>query len=232
MALDRVGANAGDDVVRAAFAWHAARRSSVRSGATRSHTVGVARATRTGEPTPSRETPSVRVFWPSDGVPVGWRRATTADSTGAVVANEQAVVGAWAVTAIPDTTDTAMAIAWWSDGRVAATERRTESGCDRVVAIRSTAASDALLSASANGLFDRLLAPCAPREMVSASTLVVQGVQGSALAPVTEFSGDARAAPRPVRGVTAWLIPSLYAAALLLLLLEWRVRRRPPTATT
>ncbi len=225
VAADTVGTRS-DDAVRAAFAWHAARAS--QGSATRVDTVALARGDGTAGIVAGSATSIVHVSWPQQGVPAGWQagpaRAGAGDSALALTVGGRALTGPFAVTAI--LVDTlATPIAWWSDGRVAATERRTPVGCERDVAVVSTPASDILLSASANALFDRLLASCEPRMPVSASTLVVADVHGTAPADAALFRG-ATSQGASAGSSAPWIVPMLFALSLLLLLAEWRLRTR------
>lgn len=226
-------ATTGDDDVRSAFAWHAARTSLVSprdegsiGRATDVDTVEVFRANGAMPSALVSTTPRVRVFWPIAGAPTGWHLQVPADADGALVTAGQALLADWTVPASPDSTATA--IAWWSDGRVAATERRTPQGCDREVAVVTAGASDVLLSASANRFFDRLMAPCIGREPVAASSLTMRDVQGASLAGAARFrsvnEGSVHAGA-PTR--VAWLTPALLAVALVLVLVEGRLRVRP-----
>ncbi|MEQ1692580.1 MAG: hypothetical protein ABMA00_14925, partial [Gemmatimonas sp.] len=226
-------ATTGDDDVRSAFAWHATRTSMVSPRddgsarpATDVDTVEVFRANRSMPSTVESATTRVRVYWPISGVPTAWHPLVPTDADGALVTAGQALLADWTVSAIPDSTATA--IAWWSDGRVAATERRTAQGCDRDVAVVTAGASDVLLSASANRLFDRLMAPCSGREPVAASSLTMRDVHGAGLAGAERFRGVDEGsvhAGAPTR--VAWLTPALLAVALVLVLVEGRLRVRP-----
>ena len=237
MAMDSTASNASDDdAVRSAFTWHAARwvqtrvddDGTARAEASVVDTVGLARA----DDTPRLANPDaawrVRVYWPLHGVPTGWRAMPAADSASALVVSGHALMGPWPVTAVPDTSAPVRAIAWYSDGRVAATERQSPRGCDRQVAVVSARASDVLLASSANGLFDQLLAPCGRASVVPTAALTVREVRGLALAKAEHFRRAATAStPPPLVGLTAWLTPLLFALALLVVLAEWRLRDRP-----
>ena len=211
-----------DDAVQAAMMWHAAR--SARANAM--DTVWLARASGLPKRTDAVGARAVRVYWPIDGVPRGWRALAAPDSSAALVSAGVSLLGSWSVTAVPGTATSAHAIAWWSDGRVAATEEPTSGGCDRQVAVVTLASSDALLASSANVLFDQLLGPCAGSGTgeVLASTLVERETYGAALAAAANFRGADTVTRR--NGVSAWLTVLLFALALVLLLVEWRLRER------
>jgi hypothetical protein len=119
-------------------------------------------------------------------------------------------------------------IAWWSDGAVAAVERRRGGGCEREVAIPVPAASDVLLATSADGLMSALLAPCAGDRYAGASVppfIALDSLDASrgAAAPAARFRGTAAA---HTTASPAWLAPALLALAVLLLVLEWVLRDR------
>ena len=233
VAGDTVGVrDVDDDPVRTAFTWHAARVS--HPGAAHTDTIVLARSDEPPATTNAGVTRGPRVSWPRRGVPAGWRATSggTLDTALALAVGGRAVMGPFRVTAVrqgngPEGADSsATPIAWWSDGRVAATERRTGSGCDRDVGVVSESASDVLLSPSANALFDRLLAPCVRRAPIAVSALRVASASGLALADAGIFRGDAgRRGAGDSRG-TSWIVPLLFASSLLLLVVEWRLRRR------
>jgi hypothetical protein len=232
--LDDRPARAGDDdPVRSAFVWHVSRRA-MRSGGTSGHvdTIGIARDQErqlSGNASVVRERNApgrnlgVRVYWPANGIPEGWRALAREDTVSAVVASGHAILSSFVVRAQPDSSESA--IAWWSDGRVAATETRTIAGCDRHVAVADVADGELLLGSSANALFDRLLAPCASRTPVAVSALTVRRSHGTAMADAEVFRRhDAQLAGS---GAATWVTPVLLSVGLLLLLVESRVRARP-----
>jgi hypothetical protein len=171
----------------------------------------------------------LQVVWPSDGLPVSWVRRSRPDTVGAVVANGAAVVGPWVRTAILrdsvrallDTSRTLRAVAWWSDGEVAAIERRTGSTCTREVAVVVPRGSDLLMSSSARGLLAAVTGPCGG---VRTSTALLRDDRGatSALAPASAFRNEALGTPA---SDPWWLTPALLAVALLCLTGEWWWRR-------
>ncbi len=234
VAADSVAARASDDdVVRRAFAWHARYRAArgvdtMRSGSSRIDTIALSRGDITARPL-SDGTSHIRVFWPLRGVPAGWRATSTHDSTSALIVAGQALMGPWPVTATRDSSDTGRPIAWWGDGRVAAVEHRTVSSCDRVVAVVSAVASDALFAASANGLFERLLAPCHRAAPVPVVSLLVHSLDRGPLADADQFrQPHSSAGALATSSSDRWIVSALYAVALLMLVAEWRLRKRVP----
>lgn len=223
-----------DDVVPVALAWHAARISGLSGDAVApADTLRFDRRTIAAE---ERGRRGVRLSWPANGIPAGWVPQRAPDSVSALAVSGRALLGPWVATALPLDTLRVMPLAWWSDGRVAATERRVNGGCERQVAVVDASAGDVLLSSSANALFDRLLAPCAADTTMAASALVVRTVDGSARAPAQPFRQSAGQATRDVAAAsasssaTAWVTPLLLVFATMLLLVEWRVRRERPGA--
>ncbi len=224
-------APAVDDVVLAALAWHTARLSGAVSAPT--DTVLVVRDTTAGAgATASIAAASgIRLEWPANAVPQGWVAVRAGDSASALVAGGRALMGPWPVVARPDVTSDAgrdaIAIAWWSDGTVAATERSTREGCARAIAVSIPAGSDALLSPSSNALFDRLLAPCNTRPSIPVAALTMRSVDGDTRAAADVFrmaAGDQDAAEHRS---PAWVVAVLLGLSVLLLGGEWIVRARP-----
>ena len=251
------GGAGGDDVVAVAMRWHAGalNAGALNAGALNAGALNAGRGAgdapridsvvlvRGEVPAEDADGPVVRgarirVIWPTQGVPRGWTLTATArrygagDSVAAVVAGELAILGPWHVPAVPPRAvdNAAQPIAWWSDGRVAALERRSTSGCVREVAIVPDAASDALLSASARGLFARLLAPCVDPTPVPVAALQRSQVDGGAFASATALRE--RMADDGALSTRGWIVPVLLALALLLLLVEWRVRARVTARAT
>jgi hypothetical protein len=113
------------------------------------------------------------------------------------------------------------ALAWWSDGEVAAIEVPTATSCTRHVCVNVPPASDLLHGQAARPLLLALTGPCGG-ELAFAPALdsaQVAAVQGTgALAPAAAFRSTAA-----VR--TPWA-PLLLVLALVLLALEWHLRDR------
>ena len=143
VALDTIGMRAADDdPVRSAFAWHVARAATAADlMSSRVDTIGISRDDVVPAADGTGRDVGVRVYWPVTGVPMGWRTLNVVDTASALVAGGRAILGSFVVRSIPDslaapaTSASAVAIAWWSDGRVAATETRTPAGCDRRVIV-------------------------------------------------------------------------------------------------
>lgn len=240
LAGDSAGNSAGarvndDDAVRVALAFHAKRIASyeqVTANGVSADTVIVLRDASSTPPSASR----IVVRWPSTGVPSGWNATTgnvRIDSVSALASADRALVGRWHVSAVLQssvTQDTASkAIAWWSDGRVAALEHRTSTACVRDVAVTVNNASDLLLSPQANGLFDQLLAPCVRSASVAVSALTSQSIDGAALASTAALRDVvSREGIRTVSS-TSMLVTALLVLSLVLLAVEWMLRRQSHT---
>ncbi len=248
-----------DDPIRAALSWHAARRRTAGVLVPRADTIWLtsdsAGSTTRRDGQPVR---TVRVRWPLHGVPAGWQ-ATTArrDSAVALVSSGHALMGPWPIRAAfardgaPPIDHAVRVLAWWSDGRTASVERAYAASCDRDVAVPVSPASDVLLSASANALFDRLLAPCVPRRtragagagagegagagtgadagsnnLAAVQRLTTVTVDGTAMAAAPAFSVDASVGTRR----SSWIVPALLGLAVVLLLVEGVLRARTAQA--
>lgn len=250
-------ADRADDIVRVALTWHAARLTglsdgaaappdtlrfdrgdivddgSTDTGATAAASGRVDRAAMESRPGSRR---GVRLSWPANGIPAGWVPQRARDSVSAIAVSGRALQGPWEVTALPADTINVRPLAWWSDGRVAATERRVNGWCDRQISLVDVSAGDVLLSSSANALFDRLLGPCHADTTVAPVALVVRAVDGAARAPAQAFRRSATDRTRDVMAssvpVTPWVTVGLLLLATVLLFVEWRVRREPPGSTT
>lgn len=223
------GATDRDDAVAAALTL--GRGTGAGSG-TADTVVMVQRGSAATDTAAAREATSpatLQVAWPSDGMPESWMRRSKADTVGALVANGSALVGPWVRTAILrdsvrtllDTSRTMRAVAWWSDGEVAAIERRTGSTCTREVAVVVPRGSDLLTSSSARGLMSALTGPCGGVRM---STVMLRDDRSavSALAPASAFRDDALS----TEGSDPWwMTPVLLMVALLCLTGEWWWRR-------
>lgn len=262
------GVSTTDDVVRAALQWHAARLNGVstaaanidarvRTGNNGAHiftdTVvvyrnnGYERAVPaiTDVNTAQTVSKSIRLYWPRDGIPLGFTAVSVNDSgmpaATALVAAGQALVAPFAVHALPrkERAQQYRNLVWFGDGRVAAQGQRTSQECIRSVAVTVTSTSDLLFSPSANGIFDRLLAPCVAMSPVALSQLTLidtqtvvsprsangEGVATNHAFPVVRDFARQSGIPlkRPSR---SFLLPMLLASALLLLMVEGRLRTR------
>jgi hypothetical protein len=239
------GAAFGDDVVRAAMRWHAAHarvarvmaeaagRAPVTSvvnasvGDVAIDTIALVRGADDVAATARMRASSMRtiVHWPVNGIPRGWsaNAASMTDSVLALASAGQSIGGPWTVPATPGPSDASgRAIAWWSDGRVAATERRVDGVCERDVAVVPSSSSDALLSSASNEFFTQLLTPCKREVIPAVNTLTVRAVDGGAVAQASLFRGARGAGDMLSNAFTAALI----ALALLGLALEWWLRQR------
>lgn len=220
---DTIGARPDtDDVVRAAFRWHAGRTTTT----ARADTVWLRRGTD-----PLATSARVQIIWPTDGVPANWTRraANTVDSAMALVARGSAILGPWKLVAAPPRDETRRVLAWYSNGQIAATERVRDAMCVREVSAIALPASDVLLSPSANALFDALLAPCESRVATPASQITAHAVDGDALAPASALAAVARDTGVDIaRGNSTRLAQTLLVCALLLLGAEWWWRERLP----
>lgn len=182
------------------------------------------------------------VEWPSFGVPTSWKRRVPEDTVYAITARGAAIVGPFVRRAefegsasARDTVTPWHPIAWWSDGAVAAIERRDHGQCWRAVGIEIPSSTDLLLSASARGLLTAIGASCG--HGLSAHQLTdsarMTAIDSSAGAPrmLPRFA-DAelfRQGMRPdVSSNPRWLGPLLLVVALLALAIEywWRIRVR------
>lgn len=172
------------------------------------------------------------VLWPRSGAPAGWERRPAPDTIGALTADaSRAGAGPHGASTLvapfvrvarpPAPTADVRPIAWWADGEVAAIERRSGAGCVREVGV-PLPEGDLTLRPPFARLLTALIAPCGD---VPAS---FTPIPDSALAPVVG-AGPA-AVPLARAGLAADarspLVPWLLGGALLLLLLEWLVRRR------
>lgn len=231
LAVRVVGAPDRDDVVAAALAGRKGENGA--SAANPAVVTVVVQRAPVAAGVPANDDASgprpISVSWPTDGVPASWGRRAVPDTAGAVVANGLAIVGPWerrarlrdSVRAELDTSRTVRAVAWWSDGEVAAIERRTGRTCVREVAVVVPRGSDLLQSSEAVGLLTALTGACGG---VRQHTAVLQDDGGatSMLAPASAFRHDV---PGTRGSHPKWLTPLLLGAALLCLLAEWWWRR-------
>lgn len=174
-----------------------------------------------------------RVVWPDDGIPEGWTRLPRPDRVGAVAGFGVVLVGPWERRAIRrDASEADVPVAWWSDGAVAAVERRrADGGCERVVAIPRPAGTDLLASPAAVTLRRALANGCGGRVVTQAlADSLASGLAGgnprlaSASAFVVSPSGDGRPGP-PLLAGALWLV------VLGALVAEGVLRRGPRQAS-
>ncbi|HEX7121359.1 MAG TPA: BatA domain-containing protein [Gemmatimonadaceae bacterium] len=121
-----------------------------------------------------------------------------------------------------------IAVAWWLDGRVAARESSLGQGCVREIGFDVPDEGDLTLTPGFRRLAAALLAPCggAGREgAATASRLDALAAPGADTAAVPGRA--ARAGIDPVFGQPNRLGAALLVAALVLLMVEQLVRRRP-----
>ena len=192
-------------------------------------------STRSGEPTVrvlrspaapadsvwAASAPRVLVRWPATGGPPGWQPLSRPDTAGAVIAGGAALVFPLARSWGQGTGDvSARPIARWPDGTVAATERSLGLGCIRDVAVPVEARGDFVLRSDFARFFHAMTAPCG------------QAVADGKPAPVDTAllvgTGPLAAASaiHPSQSVPTPLTPWLLGAALVLSLVELRVRSR------
>lgn len=180
----------------------------------------------------SSATRSILVRWPVSGVPNGWTVREVRDTVSAVVAYDFAsgnavraastLAGPFERSGVaPDLDGDTRAIAWWSDGEVAAVQRSVSEGCVREVGI-ALPDGDLALRPSFARFLAALSVPCdggvASLTPVADSLLQPFTNRGETAVPFERSSAtDLSAAP---------LVPWLLAGALALLGAEWVVRRR------
>jgi hypothetical protein len=164
---------------------------------------------------------SVNIEWPASGAPAGWT-TTRPDTIGALVARGQALV--WPFVRMARAPDAllqhAQAIAWWSDGTVAAIESGTGMECTRQVGVAIPLSGDALQGQSAHALLAALTGVCGRamdgRALPPDVREMLAGKGGAA--PASAFRAGSRA-HTPFGSVMLLL-------ALVLLSLEWWIRDR------
>ena len=200
----------GDDPLLAAL--------SLRGGRARGAAVRVRRAAPTVADTVwARGVGHVLVHWPDATAHAApsWTRRAREDTIGGVVAGETVVVApflrAWSLEG--------RAVARWADGEPAAVEHATGNGCVRDVSIAFDDASDIPLRPEFVRLTTELLAPCGgARDLDVAPDSMISRLSGRGpLASAEAFRG--RSVRRP-----PWIV-WLLAAVVVLLLLEWALRR-------
>ena len=163
----------------------------------------------------------ISLEWPASGVPEGWTPSTPR-TVGAVVARGEALVFPFTRTSHIPAAILAQgrALAWWSDGDVAAVEIPTATSCTRHVGIPVPPSSDVLQGQAARALLLALAAPCGGERDNKALTVD----------EVRALAGTGRAAPASAFK-SAGVVRTPWAALLLmlaiaLLIAEWLVRDR------
>lgn len=213
-----------DDAVAAAYASFSDAGTGVRvANATRTVRVRTVHVLRQAADS-TRSKHDVTVLWPADGIPQLWRASN--DTVGALAARGVAMVAPFVRRARVTTEGmrNARAIAWWSDGEIAAVERSVRGGCVRSVGIAVPPSGDALLGESARGLLSALIAPCGvQRRPIPIALYAVNAAQDANLAVAAALRMPAR---QKRSSQPAWLTPLLTALALLLLTVEWFARDR------
>ena len=168
---------------------------------------------------------SISIEWPSSGIPAAWT-AVKPDTIGAVIARGMALV--WPFERHAHASDSLLkqgrAIAWWSDGQVAALELKTATGCVRQVGVTVTTSSDVLQGHGARPLLSALTAPCGRHTASSPLADEVQkALEGADRAAPASAFRVASAAQTPFGSVMLLL-------SLLLLAVEWWMRDRDSSA--
>jgi hypothetical protein len=159
------------------------------------------------------------VRWPASGGIEGWHAREKPDTAGAVVVGDVAVVYPFPRRWHTDSADTAgVVVARWVDGAPAAVERRHGTGCIRDVSILVPPRGDLILRSDFARLLGVLISPCGAARRPAGAPPNLALLAGSG--PLASWADVP--APEIVRTP---LVPWLLAAALLLALLELRVRR-------
>jgi hypothetical protein len=160
------------------------------------------------------------VRWPAASAPPGWVARAPADTAGAVIAGEAALVYPLARRWRTDSAARATRVAArWVDGAPAAVERTVGSGCIRDVAIDVPTRGDVMLRPAFGQLVRALVSPCA----TTAGGLAADSATVASLAGAGALAAhDAIRAPDTL---ATPLVPWLLAAAIALVLLELLVRR-------
>ena len=158
--------------------------------------------------------------WAADsgGMLVRWPSSLAGgDSANALIAGNTVVVARFARDSLAAG---GTPVAWWNDGRVAAAERRTRTGCVRDVRVGVPAAGDLVLRESFRRAFDALIAPCdRVRDPILADDSIVAKLRGTgSLAPARAWTRTSDAVPPLSRG--------LLLGAAVLLVAEPLFRRR------
>ena len=165
--------------------------------------------------------PPISLEWPASGVPEGWTPSTPR-TVGAVVARGEALVFPFTRTSHIPAAILAQgrALAWWSDGDVAAVEIPTATSCTRHVGIPVPPSSDVLQGQAARALLLALAAPCGGerdnRALTADELRALAGTGRAAPASAFKSAGVVR---------TPWAA-LLLMLAIALLIAEWLVRDR------
>jgi hypothetical protein len=158
----------------------------------------------------AREAGHVLVHWPAELAP--------GDSIGGVATRRTVLIAPFAR---PATVPAGVPIAWWVDGRIAATETRLGSGCLRQVAIPVDPAGDLALRERLRDLMADLLSSCGgPRDHRLADSSTRAALIGAK--PAAVGTASLPALPDAGRQLPPWLL----AGGILLLLAEQVLRRR------
>jgi len=157
------------------------------------------------------------VHWPVATAPQGFAPRSTTDTVGGVLAGDAALV--YPLERLWTAKDSAHVAARWIDGEPAALERTVGSGCIREVAVSVPDRGDVVLRPSFARFAQALTAPC---------TALMTGPPASEETRAA-IGGDGPLAHRdiilPPDDIATPLVPWLLATALLLALLELRMRR-------
>ncbi len=176
----------------------------------------------------------VVVKWPVSGIPERWVELDRRDTVPAVVglalgsaataSGSDLLVAPFERAAVPpEDLNGSRAIAWWSDGRVAAVERPAGEGCIREVGV-IVPEGDLALRPSFARFLSSLSVACgsAPVSLAAVPDSLLQALRGDGQTAVPA----ARSAPESAQSspLATWLL----ATALALLAAEMFVRRREP----
>ncbi len=158
----------------------------------------------------------VLVSWPARD------SSSTPDTLAAVATTQGAMVGFFTRSRTPESGE---AIAWWSDGEVAARELPNGDGCIRMVGFSPSAMGDGALSPGMQRMMRRLAARCGSDVDTS---LLPSHELAALVAPPAGITPPAAVARRAA--ARSWLSVWLLVAGLLMLLAEWYLRARPENA--
>jgi hypothetical protein len=176
----------------------------------------------------------VVVNWPVSGIPDGWVELDHRDTVPAVVglaigsasttSGSDMLVAPFERAAVPpEELSGSRAIAWWSDGRVAAVERSVGDGCIRDVGV-IVPEGDVVLRPSFARFLSSLSVACgsAPVSLAAVPDSLLHVLRGGGETAVSA----ARSAPESAQ--SSPLAPWLLASALALLAAEMFLRGREP----